>query len=52
MAGFFICFFGEMLFIIFHNKIKRLLPIFYIAEKFDEIVKERSNDLRHKQNRQ
>ena len=30
-----------ILLMVFQNKIKRLIPIFYIAEKFEEIVKEK-----------
>ncbi len=31
-----------ILLMVFQNKIKRLIPILYIAEKFEEIVKEKS----------
>ena len=43
-AGVWIVFCIILLFV-FQNKIKRMIPIFYLAEMFEEIVKEKSGKL-------
>ena len=34
-----------VLFMIFQKKLMRLIPIFYLAEKFEEVVREKSKEL-------
>ena len=35
-----------ILLFVFQNKIKRLIPIFYIADEFEKIVREKSKELK------